>query len=49
MQYLDVLLDGLYIEKLKDVNAKYVGSTNQRVIDVKESLKEGQAIGYKMR
>lgn len=49
MQYLDVLLDGLYIEKLKDVNAKYIGSTNQRVIDVKESLKEGQAIGYKMR
>ena len=35
----DVVLDGLYIEKLRDVSLKWVGSSNQRVIDVQSTLK----------
>lgn len=36
---LDVLVDGRFEEALKDLRLKYRGSSNQRVIDVKESLK----------
>ena len=40
MQYIDVLVDGPFIEELKDVKLLWKGSSNQRVIDVQESLKE---------
>ena len=32
MHYIDVLVDGEYVEELRDVNAHWVGSTNQKVI-----------------
>ena len=32
MQYIDVLVDGEFIEELADVNYPYAGSTNQKVI-----------------
>lgn len=41
---VDVLVDGKFIEYLKDENLKYKGSSNQRIIDVKESLKKGEVI-----
>lgn len=44
MKYIDVLVDGKFIEELKDVNFHWAGSTNQRVIDVQESLKEKKVI-----
>ena len=44
MQFTDVLVDGEYIDKLKDITYPWAGSTNQRVIDVKSSLKEGRLI-----
>lgn len=34
---IDVLVDGQYVEELKDMNLRYRGSSNQRVIDVKRS------------
>ncbi len=34
----DVLIDGKFIIKLKDLNLKWRGSSNQRVIDIKKSL-----------
>ena len=34
----DVLIDGKYVEDLKDLNLKWRGSSNQRVIDIKKSL-----------
>ncbi len=40
----NVMVDGLYIDSLKDITAKWVGSTNQRVIDVQESLKQNKVI-----
>jgi len=40
IHYLDVFVDGEFIEEQKDVNLPWVGSSNQRVIDVKRTLKE---------
>ncbi len=38
-KYVDVLVDGRYQDELHDFRLKYRGSSNQRVIDVKKSLK----------
>ena len=46
LKYCDVLVDGRYIDELRDVNLKWRGSSNQRVIDVQQSLKEGKVILY---
>lgn len=34
----DVLIDGRFINKLKDLNLKWRGSSNQRVIDIQKSF-----------
>lgn len=47
MKYIDVLVDGRFEESLKDLRLKWRGSTNQRVIDVAESVKRRCAIRYK--
>lgn len=44
MKYVDVLVDGRYVEELRDINLPWRGSSNQNVIDVKKSLKEGKKI-----
>lgn len=36
MQYIDVVVDGKFVEELADESYKYAGSTNQRVIYIKE-------------
>lgn len=41
MKDVDVLVDGRFIEELKDVNLPWRGSSNQKVIDVKRSLAIG--------
>lgn len=41
---IDVLVDGKFISELQGGGSKYKGSTNQRIIDVKESLKSGAVI-----
>ncbi len=40
----DVLVDGKFVEELKDLSLRFRGSSNQRVIDVKKSLEEGKVI-----
>lgn len=40
LQYVDVVIDGQFEEDKKDLTLKHKGSTNQREIDVKESLKQ---------
>ena len=42
--YLDVLVDGEFIVEKKDVNLHWVGSSNQRVINVPETLEKGKII-----
>ena len=44
VQYLDVLVDGEFVVAKKDVNLHWVGSSNQRVIDVKRSLEAGRVV-----
>ena len=41
---IDVVVDGLFKEELKDPRLKYCGSSNQRVIDLKETLRTGDII-----
>ena len=47
MQYLDVLVDGQFMDELRDPRLKWRGSSNQRVIDVQKSLKKGEIVLYK--
>ena len=44
LSMIDVLVDGEFIEELKDISLKFRGSSNQRIIDVKESLKSNTII-----
>ena len=44
LKYLDVLVDGQYIDSKRDPRLKWCGSTNQRVIDVVKSLKENKIV-----
>lgn len=46
MDYIDVLVDGRYIEAERDVTLKWRGSKNQRVINVPESFKQKKVILY---
>lgn len=41
---IDVLVDGRFVEELKDLRLKYRGSSNQRVIQVQDSLKSGEIV-----
>ena len=43
-KYIDVLVDGQFQIKNRNPKLKYCGSTNQRVIDVKKSLKKNEII-----
>lgn len=42
----DVLVDGEYIDEQKDLSLKFRGSSNQRVIDVKQSLTQNKVVLY---
>ncbi len=44
LKYVDVLVDGQYVDSLRDPSLKWKGSSNQRVIDVKKSRKEGRIV-----
>lgn len=40
----DILVDGVYIDELRDVSLPFKGSSNQRIINIKESLESDKAI-----
>ena len=44
MKYVDVFVDGRFIKSLKDDNLQWVGSSNQRIIDVQQTLKTGKIV-----
>lgn len=46
LQYVDVLVDGPYVEALRDEDLLFRGSSNQRLIDVPKSLAEGKVVPW---
>ena len=46
LKYIDVLVDGQYVDELHDFNLAWRGSANQRVIDVSKSLKKKEIVLY---
>ena len=41
LSYLDVIVDGEFVEAKKDISLRFRGSSNQRIIDVKKSRETG--------
>lgn len=44
MNYVDVCVDGPYVEKLRNIQLKWRGSSNQRVIDVPKTKQSGEIV-----
>ena len=42
LSLLDVLVDGRFVEELKDISLRFRGSSNQRLIDLNQTRKAGQ-------
>ncbi len=46
LKMLDVLIDGRFVASLRDLRVRFRGSSNQRIIDVQETLKTGEIVLY---
>lgn len=44
LKVTDILIDGEFVEELKSYELKYRGSSNQRYLDCRESLRKGKAV-----
>lgn len=44
LHLIDVLVDGPWVEELHDISLKFRGSSNQRIIDMVETIKQGRII-----
>ena len=44
LSYLDILVDGEFVEAKKNLNLRFKGSENQRIINVPESLKRNEVV-----
>ena len=47
LSYVDMLVDGKYKEELRDISMPFVGSSNQRTIDLPTTLKTGEIALFK--
>lgn len=47
LEQIDVLVDGPFVQRLKDDDLIFRGSKNQRLIDVKASLRAGEVVLYR--
>ena len=48
LSYIDVLVDGEFIEEQKNLRLRFRGSENQRIIDVRASLSSGKTVLYEL-
>lgn len=46
LSYIDVLIDGPFVEEKKNIQLAFRGSENQRVIDLKKSLAQNEIVLY---
>lgn len=46
LPFVDVIIDGEFKEDFKDITLKYMGSSNQRVIDVPKTIEAGVIVLY---
>lgn len=46
LSFIDVLVDGPYVEALRSEDVIWRGSTNQHLVDVKKSLEQGHRVEY---
>ena len=46
LSYIDVLVDGPFVEEKKNIQLAFRGSENQRVIDLKKSLAQNEIVLY---
>lgn len=44
LSYIDILVDGRYVDELRDYTLKFRGSSNQRVIDINKSMQQDKII-----
>lgn len=46
LSYVDVLIEGQFVEELKDLTLPFRGSSNQRILKVSETISTGKPVHY---